>query len=34
MVNSDRCDVRRESFIQPQIGPPFHGYQVTKPLMR
>jgi hypothetical protein len=27
------ADVFCEAFIQPQVVPPFHGYQISKPVM-
>ena len=34
MVHPDVLDKTCEAFIQPQVVPPFHSHQVTKPLQR
>jgi hypothetical protein len=31
-VRPNILDKARKSFIQPEVVPPLHGYQVTKPL--
>jgi hypothetical protein len=32
VVGPDILGIRGESFVQPEVGPPLHGDQVTKPL--
>jgi len=31
-IHTDVFDVGRKSFVQPQITPPIHGHDVSKPL--
>lgn len=32
-IHSAGSDIRSESFVQPEVGPPFHGDEVTEPLV-
>ena len=34
VVGADELHERRESLVQPQVAPPFHGHQVAEPLYR
>lgn len=33
MINTHILDIRRESLVKPEVGPPLHGDQVTEPLV-
>lgn len=33
MMNTDSGHISGESFVKPQVRPPFHGDQIAKPLM-